>query len=424
MVYPQDAGVGAERDGENRHPFVIADRPVLSCDPDAKAGGVFVGSSAMALDAEHAPEEFKSHPDWKDPVPPITAASSLGQGLRAARLASGLSLQELSTATRVHVRYLTALEENDWSVLPSRVFSIGYVRAYAAALGLDEQLAVERFKRDVPDGSVPLQAPVGVAFEEMRRMSPRIVGVVAIVALAIVGWNVFQRVNLMRTPIGSDLRSVPETWSLGAAPGPGGVIRVGEAQPAPADQTVPVPYVTPGLEEELALATGTPVAASGSGPVAKAFNPRGPVHGVAAGASSVILQARRPSYIIVRTPDQRVLFARQLAAGEAWRAPRGVSAVVEVADPAAFDVYMNGEHAGPLPTTQTQLASLNNQAEALARQAAAQAEAERQAEIRQAQARAESQAPTPAQATAPLTPGAQAAAPVVAPVAQPTPSEG
>ena len=412
MVYPQDEGGGAEGDGRNRHPFVIADRPVVSFGAGAAALGPFVGSGAMALDAGDAPEEFKSHPDWRDPVPPITSAPTLGHGLRAARLASGRSLQELSTATRVHVRYLTALEENDWSVLPSRVFSIGYVRAYAAALGLDEQLAVERFKRDVPDGSVPLQAPVGVAFEEVRRMSPRIVGVIAVVALAIVGWNVFQRVSLMRAPVGSDLRAVPETWSLGSAPG---VIRVGEPLPAPADQTVPVPYVTPGLEEELALATGTPVAAGDTGPVAKAFNPRGPVHGAAAAASSVTLQARRPSYIIVRLPDQRVLFARQLAAGEAWRAPRGVAAVVDVADPAAFDVYMNGEHAGVLPAAQTPVASLNARAEDLARQAAAQAEAERQAEIRQAQARAaEARATAPPASAAPVQPQG--------PVAQPAPT--
>jgi cytoskeleton protein RodZ len=304
--------------------------------------------------------------------------------------------------TRVHTRYLTALEENDWSVLPTRVFAIGYVRAYAAALGLDEQLAVERFKRDVPDGSVPLQPPVGVAFEEVRRHSPRVIAAVAVVAVSILGWNVFQRLNLLDAPSRSELVAVPETWRLGGVLGQDNPAALEAPRPAPADQTVPALYVTPGLEEQLGAAVPEAGAEVASGPVARAFNPRGAVHGAAAGSSDVIIQARRPAYVVVRAGD-RVLFARQMAAGEAWRAPRGATAVVDVADPSAFDVYVMGEHAGTLPLSQTPLTTLNRQAEAKARQAAAAEEAE----AREAAARAAAAAP-------PI------AAPVAAPV-QPTP---
>lgn len=362
----------------------------------------------MALDTGNVPDEFRAHPDWKDPVPPITEAPTLGAGLRAARLASGRSMAELSTATRVHVRYLTALEENDWSVLPTRVFAIGYVRAYAHALGLDEQLAVERFKRDVPDGSVPLQPPVGVAFEEVRRHSPRVIAAVAVVVVAVLGWNVFQRLNLLDAPSRSDLVAVPETWSLGGVLGQDNPATLEAPRPAPAEQTVPVLYVTPGLEEQLTGAApveGAPEASTG--PVARAFNPRGAVHGAAAGSSDVIIQARRPAYVVVRMPNQRVLFARQMAAGEAWRAPRGVTAVIDVADPAAFDVYMFGEHAGTLPTAQTQVGTLNGQAQARARQTAAAAEAA----ARDRAAREAAAAPPSATAPAPTTTAARPAAP-------------
>src|SRR3546814_3403559 len=110
-----------------------------------------MGSGVMALDTGRDPDEFRGQPDWKDPAPSITDAPTLGDGLRMAREHGGRSFAELSSITRVPIRYLTALEQNDFSILPSRVFSIGYVRAYAAALGLDEQLAVERFKRESPD---------------------------------------------------------------------------------------------------------------------------------------------------------------------------------------------------------------------------------------------------------------------------------
>lgn len=335
-----------------------------------------VGPSAgygMALDSDDAPDFIKAHPDWKDTTASITDAPSLGDGLRAARAASGQSLAELAAVTRVHVRYLTALEQNDFSVLPSRVFAIGYVRAYATALGQDEQLAVERFKRECPDPSVPLQAPVGVAFEEVRRHSPRVIGTVAMVVLAVVGWNVFQRVSLMRAPHPSDIAAVPESWSLGEVPGQDGVVHISEARAAPPDQTIPALYVTPGLEAELTgFAAGDPAGVAAVGPVQRAFNPRGAIYGASATASQVVLQARKAASLVVRMADGRVLFARQLAPGESWRAPVGVVATVDVSDPAAFDVYLNGEHGGFLPAVLTPLNQLNLRAQALARETAAQ----------------------------------------------------
>jgi len=331
----------------------------------------------MALDTGNVPDEFRAHPDWKDPVPSITDAATLGDGLRKARELSGKSMAELAADTRVHERYLTALEENNISGLPSRVFAIGYVRAYAGALGLDEQLAVERYKRETPDGSVPLQAPTGVAYEEVRRYSPRIIGGVVLLAVAVIGWNVFQRVSLIRAPQPSDIAEVPESWSLGDVPGQSG-LRVGAPQPAPADQTTPALYITPGLEAQLTDIdpADTVAVAANATPVQAAFNPRGAIYGASATASQVVLQARKAGALVVRLSDGQVLFARQLAAGEAWRAPAGVSATIDVSDPTAFDVYLNGEHGGALTGVLTPLSQLNTRAAALARQTAAQMQAE------------------------------------------------
>ena len=77
----------------------------------------------------------------------------------------GETLSELADGTRVRGAYLAALEQGDRSILPSRPFAIGYVRSYATALGLDGELAVERFKRDWPEASEPLRNPVGVGGE-------------------------------------------------------------------------------------------------------------------------------------------------------------------------------------------------------------------------------------------------------------------
>ena len=370
-----------------------------------------VGSGVMALDTGGISQELRAHPDWKDVVPSVTEAPTLGDGLRIAREHSGRSLAELSSITRVPSRYLTALEQNDFSTLPNRVFSIGYVRAYAGSLGLDEQLAVERFKRESPDPSVPLQAPVGVAFEEVRRYSPRLIAAGLALVIAVVGWNVFQRVSLMRAPQPSDLAAVPESWTLGAVPGQPAALSLTAPRPAPPDQTIPALYITPGLEAELtgldpASPEAAAAAAAGAPPVQRAFNPRGAIYGASANASQVVIQARKAASLVVRMSDGRVLFARQLAAGDAWRAPAGVAAVVDVSSHFSdFDVYLNGEHGGTLTAEQTPLSQLNTRAQTLARQAAAEVAARTQAAQAEAQTQAQARAATVQTAMATSTDG-------------------
>ncbi|MFK0300400.1 helix-turn-helix domain-containing protein [Brevundimonas sp. NPDC090276] len=326
-------------------------------------------------------------------APSLEDAETLGEALRAARLASGRSMAQLSTMTRVHPRYLTALEQNEFSVLPSRIFSMGYVRAYAGALGLDELTAVERFKREFPEAAVPLQAPTGAALQQMRRTSPKVLAALGVLIVAVVGWNVFQRVVRIEPPHPSDLVAVPKNWASEADSEVERALYLGAPRAAPPDQTTPALYITPGLEAQL---TGVDpddpnaVAALPAPPVQAAFNPRGAVYGASAIASQVILQAKKPATLVVRQGDGRILFARQLAAGEAWRAPPNVSATVDVSDPAAFDVYLNGEHSGALPAPQSPLGTLNARAQADARQseARAAAAAEAQGRARAAQAAA------------------------------------
>lgn len=328
-------------------------------------------------------------------------AETLGEAFKAARIASGRSLTQLSSDTKVPVRYLEALEEGRKADLPSRPFAIGHARSYAQALGLDETAAAERLRREYDLPSQKLQPPVGLAFDEPKGRSPILAISACVLVMAVVGWNVLQRVNLIAVAPTTDLASIPESWRLGATLD---AIDLDAPHPAPPDQTTPVLYVTPGLEEVLAPALAGAQAAAAApdmgGPVGAAFNPRGAVYGAAAGSSGVILQARRASTIVVRATDGVVHFARQLAAGESYRAPRAPGLVVDVSDPNAFDLFLNGERAGRLEQALTPLASLNSRAEAMARQAAAEAEtrnrdAQRAAEerLRQAEAAALARAP-------------------------------
>ncbi|MEX2304087.1 MAG: RodZ domain-containing protein [Bryobacterales bacterium] len=70
-----------------------------------------------------------------------------GEYLRAAREARGVSLGEISDSTHISVRFLEALENERFDLLPGGVFVISFTRQYARIVGLDEHEAVLRLNQ-------------------------------------------------------------------------------------------------------------------------------------------------------------------------------------------------------------------------------------------------------------------------------------
>lgn len=102
--------------------------------------------------------------------------SGLGAELRDARLARGLSLEDAQRATRIARRYLEALENEDFSVLPAPVFARGFLRSYAQFLGLDADTLLARFPGEPrPLAGLPDIHALGprVALGPRRRARPR-----------------------------------------------------------------------------------------------------------------------------------------------------------------------------------------------------------------------------------------------------------
>lgn len=69
---------------------------------------------------------------------------TLGALLRERREAMGVSLAEVEVATRIRQKYLSALESEEWHMLPGEVVGRGFLRNYADYLGLDPQEIMER----------------------------------------------------------------------------------------------------------------------------------------------------------------------------------------------------------------------------------------------------------------------------------------
>jgi len=68
--------------------------------------------------------------------------SSFGETLKRERELRQISLREISEATKINLRYLDALERDDFRHLPGGVFNKGFVRAYAQFIGIDGESMV------------------------------------------------------------------------------------------------------------------------------------------------------------------------------------------------------------------------------------------------------------------------------------------
>ena len=82
---------------------------------------------------------------------------TFGESLKRAREMRGVTLEEISAATRIAPRFLRAIENEQWEELPGGVFNRGFVRAVARYLGLDEENIVAEYTLAVGDRqSVPV----------------------------------------------------------------------------------------------------------------------------------------------------------------------------------------------------------------------------------------------------------------------------
>ncbi|GGA62490.1 XRE family transcriptional regulator [Ornithinibacillus halotolerans] len=74
----------------------------------------------------------------------------LGARLKDAREIKGISLDELQDTTKIQKRYLVAIEEENFSVLPGKFYAKAFIKEYAIAVGLDPNELMEEYKQDIP----------------------------------------------------------------------------------------------------------------------------------------------------------------------------------------------------------------------------------------------------------------------------------
>src|SRR3954451_12350942 len=116
----------------------------------------------------------------------------IGATLREARMRQRIDISEIESETKIRAKYLRALENEEWDLLPGPTYVKSFLRTYAEALGLDGKLLIEEYKlRHERLSDVEMQPirPPGAREPRRRRRvgSGRGWAVLAVVALLIVG---------------------------------------------------------------------------------------------------------------------------------------------------------------------------------------------------------------------------------------------
>jgi transcriptional regulator with XRE-family HTH domain len=121
----------------------------------------------------------------------------IGPTLREARMRARIDITEVEQATKIRAKYLRALENEEWNLLPGSTFIKSFLREYADYLGLDARSLVEEYKLRNERPSEQELAPISPQLGRDRRgsgpsgprMAPRwlIVGAVLVLIVVVLG---------------------------------------------------------------------------------------------------------------------------------------------------------------------------------------------------------------------------------------------
>ena len=111
----------------------------------------------------------------------------------------GVTLDEITTATRIGPRFLQALENENWEQLPGGVFNRGFVKAIAHYLGIDEEALLGEYTLATGDAGTPSSTVTRAPARSLPLNEPRVpwitwlLAVVLFAAIAGGAWYLWKR---------------------------------------------------------------------------------------------------------------------------------------------------------------------------------------------------------------------------------------
>ena len=351
----------------------------------------------------HSIDEVAAAP--KTDGTPVSYSEGLGADLQRARLARGLSLADVSASLRLRAAYLEAIENDRREALPGPVYANGYVRSYAAYLGMDPDAAVRRFKKEAgdprarPELVFPSPAPEG----RVPGGAALLVGLVLLVTVY-GGWYYLTSKDYLLSDLVPDVPArlahlmepaaetppAPQQTAQPAADNPRAPSVA--ATPAPTQtQAAPIPAapslaaapeaapVAPPARTDVSVAsveTPAPATTADLSSAATTPEPEGravvasvvpnapPLNGLAisaaqatpsaanmavatdvvdsAGPGRIVVEALAPAWVRLRRPDGDVLLSKVMGRGEKFTIPDHPEVLLSTGDAGSVAVFVDG----------------------------------------------------------------------------------
>lgn len=295
---------------------------------------------------------------------------TVGQELRAARQRRGDDLATVSRVLKIRKDHLEAVEEDRLENLPGKTYAIGFVRSYAAYLGLEAAEMVERYKLEISgrhDEHLPTVGPIP---DEPRRL-PQGWRIVAGIVVLAVGYGIYHLLSAGPAP-----QTVPPPPSL--SPAKAAAVAPKPAVPPVAQQTAvpspainnpapPAPSPTAAkpekpadnpLASQVPASAGKPAAASDaqqaatpSPALATALSPvpapeTATVYGRNNRNARVVLKAKADTHLVVRGKNGTVYINRNLKAGDSYQVPNTIGLTFSTSNAGAVEMDLDGQSMG------------------------------------------------------------------------------
>ena len=239
-----------------------------------------------------------------------TSLPSVGQQLRTARQAKGLSADEVAKALKLSLRQVVALEADDWSSLPCTTIIRGFVRNYARLLGIDAGLLMAALDQQTmpqgPELEMSVGTPVNLPQEGKvdRRDFARVLSGLLVLVLAVAAYFFFPQELWLSTlsalkPATQAAEVVAEKETVAepvAAKTPETAVVSPDAQPAAVSPASPTP--APAVAASAAAATPPPASA--------------PANTLANNSVSVLkFSFAQASWVEVRDRNGQIIFSKK-----------------------------------------------------------------------------------------------------------------
>ena len=285
----------------------------------------------------------------------------IGSVLKAAREASGASLDDVSALLKIRSVHLQALEEDDFDNLPGSVYAIGFIRTYANHLGLNGAEFIGRYKI----ATMPPHQEEG-GYNPQTEVEP-VSGALKI-AIAVIGVFAFYILWLIAGGAGG---SDPETMTASAPAAQQEKIETPKAETPPAE--VAQPAARPKTEETQNAESQTPAAAAlpsnapspndttavipeadplASEPAVEVQSigslpqPASDTIDEAAANAEIEIRALRRTWMRIEDPDGKVLFSSIIREGEGFTFGAADSYTLATRDAGALEYRVNEQQVG------------------------------------------------------------------------------